>query len=76
MNRDTRGRFKSKEIIFSLPSAAMFANSLIAILILLPWIYVAFKFNLAEKAYYLLNSLFFDESKCRCQNLDNGESKY
>ena len=76
MNRDTRGRFKSKEIIFSLPSAAMIANSIIAILILLPWIYVAFKINLAEKTYYLLNSLFFDESKCRCQNLDNGESKY
>ena len=76
MNRDTRGRFKSKEIIFSLPSAAMIANSIIAILILLPWIYVAFKFNLAEKVYYVLNSLFFDESKCRCQNLDNGESKY
>ena len=75
MNRDTRGRFKSKELIFSFPSAAMIANSIFIILILLPWIYVAFKFNLAEKVNYLLNSLFFD-SKCKCQNLDNGESKY
>ena len=75
MNKNTKGRFKSKEIIFSLPSATMIANSIIAILILLPF-YVAFKFNLAEKVYYVLNSLFFDESKCRCQNLDNGESKY
>ena len=66
MNRDTRGRFKSKEIIFSLPSVAMIANSMIAILILFPWIYVAFKCNLVEKACYLLNSLFFNESKCRC----------
>ena len=76
MNRDNRGRFKWKKIIFSLPSAAMIANSIIAILILLSWICVEFKFNLAEKVYYLLNSLFFDESKCRSQNLDNGESKY
>ena len=76
MNRDTRGRFKSKELIFSLSSAVMIVNSIIFIIILLPWIYVAFKFNLAEKVNYLLNSLFFDDSKCKCQNLDNGESKY
>ena len=76
MNRDTRGRFKSKELIFSFPSAAMIVNSIFVILILLPWIYVAFKFNLAEKVHYLLNSLFFDDSKCKCQNLDNVESKY
>ena len=76
MNRDTRGRFKSKELIFSFPSAAMIVNSIFVVLILLPWIYVAFKFNLAEKVNYLLNSLFFDDSKYKCQNLNNGESKY
>ena len=63
MNRDTRGRFKTKELIISFPSADMIANSIIVIFILLPWIYVDFKFNLVEKVNYLLNSLFFDDSK-------------
>ena len=64
MNRDTRGRFKTKELIISFPGADMIANSIIVIFILLPWIYVDFKFNLVEKVDYLLNSLFFDDSKC------------
>ena len=53
----------------------MIANSIFLILILLPWLYVAFKFNLVEKINSLLNSLFFDDSKCNCQNLDNGQNK-
>ena len=35
MNRDTRGRFKTKELIISFPSADMIANSIIVIFILL-----------------------------------------
>ena len=76
MNRDTWGRFKTKELIFTFPSAVMIANSIILIFILLPWIYVAFKFNLVEKMNFLNNSLFFDDSKSVYQNLDNGENKY
>ena len=76
MNRDTKGRFKSKELLFSIPSVAMIANSIFLILIFLPWLYVAFKFNLVEKINSLFNSLFFDDSKCNCQNLDNGQNKY
>ena len=76
MKRDIRGRFKTKKLIIFFPSADMIANSIIVIFILLPWIYVDFKFNLVEKVNYLLNSLFFDDSKCICQNLDNRESKY
>ena len=64
MKRDIRGRLKTKELIISFPSADMIANSIIVIFILLPWIYVDFKFNLVEKVDYLLNSLFFDDSKC------------
>ena len=64
MNRDTRGRFKTKELIVSFPGAGVIANSIIVIFILLSWIYVDFKFNLVEKVNYLLNSLFFDDSKC------------
>ena len=75
MNRDTRGRFKTKELIFSFLNSAMIVNSIIVIFILLPWIYVAFKFNLDDKVNCLLNSLFFDYSKCVLQNLDYGESK-
>ena len=76
MNRDTKGRFKSKELLFSILSVAMIANSIFLILILLPWLYVAFKFNLVEKINSLLNSLFFDDFKCNYQNLDNGQNKY
>ena len=74
--RDTKARFKSKGIIFPLPSFAMIANSVILLLILLPWFYVGYKFCLIEKLYGLLNSLLFDYSKCNCQNLINGENKY
>ena len=63
MKRDIRGRLKTKELIIFFPSADMIANSIIVIFILLPWIYVDFKFNLVEKVNYLLNSLFFDDSK-------------
>ena len=76
MNRDTWGRFKTKELIFTFPSTVMIANSIILIFILLPWIYVAFKFNLVEKMNFLLNSLFFYDFKSVYQNLDNGENKY
>ena len=72
--RDSKGRFKSQDLIISLPSAANALN-LIVIFILLPWIYVATKFNITEKLYNMLNSIFFDNTKCNCSNDDNGEYK-
>lgn len=63
MNRDARRRFKTNDLIISFPRSAKIANTIIVIFILLPWIYVAFKFNLVEKVNYLFNSLFFDDYK-------------
>ena len=73
--RDSKGRFKSQGLIISLPSAANAFNMLIIIFILLPWINVATKFNIIDKFYDVLNSLFFDNSKCNCPNYDNGGYK-
>ena len=74
--RDSKGRFKSKDLIIPMPNITMFINILIIALIFLPWIYVCFKFNLGDKIQALLNSIFFDESKCKCENLNNGDNKY
>ena len=73
--RDAKGRFKSKELLLPLPSNTMVLNILFLIFILLPWLYVGLKFNIAEKINALLNSLFFDYSKWDCNN-SNGENKY
>lgn len=73
--RDSKGRFKSQGLIISLPSAANALNLIVIIFILLPWIYVATKFNITEKLYNMLNSIFFDNTKCNCSNDDNGEYK-
>ena len=73
--RDTKGRFKAKEVKISIPSAAMILNAIILVFIFLPWIYVSIKFGLVEKIYDVLNSLF-DSSKCNCQNFENGDNKY
>ena len=62
--RDSKDRFKSKELLLPLPSTTMVLNILFLIFILLPWLYVGFKFNITEKINTLLNSLFFDYSKC------------
>ena len=70
--RDSKGRFKSQGLIISLPSAANALNLIVIIFILLPWIYVATKFNITEKLYNMLNSIFFDNTKCNCPNNDNG----
>ena len=74
--RDAKGRFKSKDLLFSLPSNTMVINILFLIFILLPWLYVGLKFNIAEKINTLLNSLFFDYSKCECNLNANGDIKY
>ena len=73
--RDLKGRFKSQGLIISLPSAANALNLIVIIFILLPWIYVATKFNITEKLYNMLNSIFFDNTKCNCPNDDNDEYK-
>ena len=73
--RDAKGRFKSKELLLPIPSTTMVLNKLFLLFILLPWFYVGLKFNIVEKINSLLNSLFFDYSKCECGNL-NGENKY
>ena len=70
--RDSKGRFKSQGLIISLPSAANALNLIVIIFILLPWIYVATKFNITDKLYNMLNSKFFDNTKCNCPNNDNG----
>ena len=74
--RDAKGRFKSKELLIPLPSTTMVLNIIFLIFILLPWFYVALKFNILEKINALLNSLFFDYSKCECNNFGNGENKF
>ena len=73
--RDSKGRFKSQGLTISLPNAANALNLFIIAFILLPWIYVASKFNIIYKLFNLLNALFFDDSKCNCRNYDNGEDK-
>lgn len=73
--RDSKGRFKSQGLIISLPSVANTLNLILIIFTLLPWIYVASKFNIVDKFYYILNSIFFDTSKCNCSSYDNGEYK-
>ena len=73
--RDSKRRFKSQGLIISLPSAANAFNLIIIIFIIFPWIYVATKFNITEKLYNMLNSIFFDNSKCNCPKYDNGEFK-
>ena len=73
--RDAKGRFKPKELLLPLPSTTMVLNILFLIFILLPWFYVGLKFNIPEKINTLLNSLFFDYSKCKYNN-SNGENKY
>ena len=62
--RDAKGRFKSKDLLLPLPSTTMVLNMLVLVFILLPWVYVGLKFNIIEKINNLLNSLFFDYSKC------------
>ena len=64
-----------KNYYYLIPSTTMVLNILFLIFILLPWLYVGLKFNIAEKINTLLNSLFFDYSKCDCYN-SNGENKY
>jgi len=73
--RDAKGRFKSKELLLPIPSTTMVLNILFLLFILLPWLYVGLKFNITEKINNLLNSLFFDYSKCEC-NIANGDNKY
>ena len=73
--RDTKGRFRAKEIKISIPSVSMILNTIILFFIFLPWIYVSIKFGLVEKIYEALNSQF-DSSKCICQNYENGDNKY
>ena len=74
--RDAKGRFKSKDLLLPLPSTTMVVNMLFLLFILLPWIYVSLKFNIIEKINNLLNSLFFDYSKCECNLNANGDIKY
>ena len=54
--RDAKGRFKSKELLLPLPSNTMVINILFLIFILLAWLYMGLKFNIAEKINNLLNS--------------------
>ena len=74
--RDAKGRFKSKDLLLPLHSTTMVLNMLFLLFILLPWIYVSLKFNIIEKINNLLNSLFFDYSKCESNLNANGDIKY
>ena len=56
--RDTKGRFKSKDLLFPLPSTTMILNMLVLVFIFLHWIYVGLKYNIIEKINNLLNSFF------------------
>ena len=61
--------FKSKELLLPIPSSIMVLNILFLIFILLFLFYERFKFNVMEKINALLNSLFFDYSKCEYNKL-------
>ena len=74
--RDTKRRFRAKEIKISIPSVSMILNAIILFFIFLLWIYVSIKFGLVEKIYEALNSLFDYSSKCNFQNYENGDNKY
>ena len=65
-----------RDLLFPLPSTTMILNMLVLAFILLPWIYVGLKYNIIEKINNLLNSLFFDYSKCECNLNANGDIKY
>ncbi len=73
--RDSKGRFKSRGLLVTLPSVNLLINYLVFLFIILPWIYVGLKFNIVEKVKELLNIIFFDDSKCNC-NGSNGDNKY
>ena len=73
--RDAKGRFKSKELLLPLSSTTVKLNMIFLAFILLLWLYVGLKFNIAEKINNLRNSLFFVYSKCECNN-SNGKNKY
>ena len=64
-----------KELLFPLPSTTMVLNIIFLLFIFLPRLYVDLKFNILEIINALLYSLFFDYSKCQCNNA-NGENKY
>ena len=74
--RDAKGRFKSKDLLLPLPSTTMVLNMLFLLFILLLWIYVGLKFNIIKKINNLLNSLYFDYSKCEFNLNANGDIKY
>ena len=65
-----------KELLFPLPSTTMVLNIIFLLFIFLTWLYVGLKFNILEIINALLYSLFFDYSKCECNNFANGENKY
>ena len=48
--RDTKGRFRVKEIKISIPSESMILNEII-LFFFLSWTYVSIKFGLGEKIY-------------------------
>ena len=54
--RNSKGRFKSKELLLPLPSTTMVLNIIFLIFILLPCLYVGLKFNILEKINVLINS--------------------
>ena len=74
--RDSKGTFKSEELLFPLLRTAKVINIIFLIFNLLPWFYVGLKFIIYEPINVLLNSLFFYYSKCECNNYANGENKY
>ena len=69
--RDSKGRFKSKGLIITIPNAAVILNFLVIIFVLIPWLYVGFRFSLMERLFELVGSLFGDNGKCNCQNEEN-----
>ena len=70
MNRDSKGRFKSKGLFIPIPTASFLANLVFLLFFLLPWLFVFVKFKIFEKFYEYLSFLFLDERKCTCTNED------
>ena len=64
MNRDSKGRFQSKGLVISVPSASFVMNLVFLLFIMLPWVFVCAKFKILEKFYESLSFLFLDEKKC------------
>ena len=73
MNRDRNGRFiKNNEIEISIPSPMTICKMIIAVIFLLPWIYIIFfRFEILKFIEELLIFLMEPKDEKNCENADS-----